>query len=82
MMMTEEQIKTMINLAKKQGYIAGQYDVATMIQNKIEDFADAPANEILAGLAAALLEHAAEASEDLKKKTAAFEKELAEGDEK
>ena len=75
-MMTEEQIKTMISLAKRQGYIAGQLDVSTMIQNKIDDFAGAPADEILAGLAAALHEHAAEASEELKKETEAFEKEL------
>ena len=75
-MTTEEQIKTMINLAKRQGYIAGQLDVSTMIQNKINDFADVPADEALAGLAAALHEHAAEASEELKKETEAFEKEL------
>ena len=80
-MMTEEQIKTMINLAKRQGYIAGQLDIATMIQNKIDDFADVPADEALAGLCAALLEHTAEASEELKKETEAFEKELQEAAE-
>ena len=80
-MMTEEQIKTMINLAKRQGYIAGQLDVSTMIQNKIDDFADVPADEAMAGLAAAIYEHTAEASEELKKETEAFEKELQEAAE-
>ena len=79
--MTEEQIKTMINLAKRQGYIAGQLDIAIMIKNKIDDFAGAPADEALAGLCAALHEHAAEASEELKKETEAFEKELQEAAE-
>ena len=80
-MMTEEQIKTMINLAKRQGYIAGQLDVSTMIQNKIDDFADVPADEALAGLVAAIYEHTAAASEELKKETEAFEKELQEAAE-
>lgn len=75
-MMTEEQIKTMINLAKRQGYIAGQLDIAIMIKNKIDDFAEDPADEALAGLAAAIYEHTAAASEELKKETEAFEKEL------
>ena len=77
-MMTEEQIKTMINLAKRKGYIAGQLDVAAFIENRIGDFCDATADEVLIGLAAALREHAAEASEELKKETEAFEKELRE----
>ena len=79
--MTEKQIKTMINLAKRQGYIAGQLDVAALIENRIGDFCDATADEALAGLAAALREHAAEASEELKKETEAFEKELREAAE-
>lgn len=75
-MTTEEQIKTMINLAKRQGYIAGQLDASTMIQNNIHDFEGSPTVDALAELAAALHEHAAEASEELKKETEAFEKEL------
>ena len=80
-MTTEEQIKTMINLAKRQGYIAGQLDASTMIQNNINDFEGSPAGDALAALAAALHEHAAQALEELKKETEAFEKELQEAAE-
>ena len=80
-MVTEEQIKKMINLAKRQGYIAGQLDIATMIQNKIDDFAEDPADEALIGLAAAIHEHTAAASEELKKEIESLEKELLEAAE-
>ena len=80
-MMTEKQIQTMINLAKRQGYIAGQLDASTMIQNNIHDFEGSPTVDALEVLAAALHEHAAEASEELKKETEAFEKELREAAE-
>lgn len=78
MMMTEEQLKTMINLARRQGYIAAHRDIAGTCERGATEFAGEPAKEVLADFARALRDHAAEASEELKKETEAFEKELQE----
>lgn len=75
-MMSEEQVKTMVNLAKRQGYIAGQRDVAAMIEGRIKEFGDASADEVLIGLALALKECADEEEAGLKKEIAAFEEEI------
>lgn len=80
-MMTKEQIQTMINLARRQGYLAARRDIADTCERGATEFAGEPVKEVLADFARALRELAAEDSEELKKETEAFEKELQEAAE-
>ena len=82
MMMTEEQIKTMINLARRQGYLAAQRDIAKTCLSGATEFAGEPVKEVLTDFAHALHDHADEAEIELQKEVESFEAEIEEELEK
>ena len=82
MMMTEEQIKQLVNLARRQGYLAAQRDIAKTCLSGATEFAGEPVKDVLTDFAHALHDHADEAEIELQKEMERFEAALKEEDDK